>query len=122
MKDLTILVDTEPCRPSDLLAALAAGDVEVLAACLFPRLGGRVAHVAVDNDAVERLEEVIAPLAGVVVDRRECIVVPAGHDPRRALADLAGADLAVSIAYFGPGGELVVGTSDPEAARAALGL
>jgi hypothetical protein len=122
MKDLTILVDTEPCRPADMLSAVAAAGVDVVAGCLFPRLGGRVAHIAVDDHVVDRVEGAIGPLAGVIADQRDCIVVPAGHDAQRALSALVGSGIGVSIAYFGPGGELVVGTADPDAARAVLSL
>jgi hypothetical protein len=122
MKDLTILVDTDPCRPTDMLSALGAAGVAVVAGCLFPRLGGRVAHITVDDEDADRVGEAIVGLAGVVADQRDCVVVEPPANAEKVLASLADAGLAVSIAYFGSSGQLVVGTADSEAARTVLGL
>lgn len=124
MKDLTILMDTTLGRPADILERLEVEGVEVRAGCLFPRLEGRVAHVAVSPDHVESVRRVVAELGATVADEREVLVIPRGtrgtaSEVARKVAD-AGA--VVWIAYFGAQGEMFLGTSDLELARTALGI
>jgi hypothetical protein len=122
--DLTILMDTKLGRPADMLEAVSGQGVEVMAGCLFPRLGGRVAHVAVEPEDVATVRQVAAEHGATVADERECVVVPSDYPGgvaavSRAIAD---AGIMVNIAYFGTRGDVVLGTSDPAATRAALGL
>jgi hypothetical protein len=124
MIDLTILMDTQLGRPADMLEAAAKEGVDIIAACIFPRLGGRVAHLAVDASDVAAVRRVVGNHGGVVADERECVVVPPGRDggiadASRAISD---AGVLVTIAYYGRRGELILGTSDVDGARAALGL
>ncbi len=124
MRDITIAMGTRHGVPAALLEALAARGVQVVAGCLFPRIEGRVAHVAVPDDQVETAREVVVEQGAAVLDVREVIVVP--RDRRGSIAEMAraisDAGASVYIAYFGADGEVVLGTSDLAKARAALGL
>ena len=110
MKDLTIALGTRHGLPAELLEALAARGVDVVGGCLFPRIEGRVAHVAIPDDQVDAATDVVVAKGAAVLDVRELA---------RKVAD-AGA--SVYIAYFGASGEIVLGTSDLDTAREALGL
>jgi hypothetical protein len=122
MIDLTILMDTTVGRPADILEAAAREGVDIAAGCLFPRLGGRVAHVAVRSEDVPTLHRVVAEHGGTIADERECVVVPPGF-PGGAPAiarKISDSGIVVNISYFGARGEVVIGTSDIAATRQAL--
>lgn len=123
MIDMTILIDTAVGRPADLIAAAAEEGIDIVAGCLFPRLGGRVAHVAVPPEHVPIVRRVAAECGGSVADERECVVVPAGFPGgasgiARRLAD---AGIVINVTYFGVNGEVVIGTSDIAGSRQVLG-
>ena len=124
MKDLTILMDTKQGRPAQMLAGLVEQGVRIAGACLFPRLEGRVAHIAVEEDDVATVRLIVADHGGTVADERDCIVVPSGT-PGGAVTiarKVAEAGLTAYIVYFGAEGEMILGTNDVPATRAALGL
>ncbi len=124
MRDLTILMDDVVGRPAAMLSAAASAGIEIEAACLFPRLGGRVAHIAVSPDQVTAIKTVVEEHGGVVADDRECVVVPADREggPAGVAEVMSEAGIAVLVSYFGRSGEMVLATTDVAAARAALGL
>lgn len=122
MIDLTILMDTTLGRPADILEAIAAEGIEIAAGCLFPRLGGRVAHVGVEAKDVAAVSRVAAAHGATVADQRECVVVPAGFPGGAAAVSRAVADagIMVNVSYYGARGELVISSSDIPAAKAAI--
>ncbi len=124
MKDLTIAMGTKHGLPAELLEALAARGVEVVAGCLFPRIEGRVAHIAIAADQVEAATDVVVAKGAAVLDVRDVVVVPREQRPSAAelARKVADAGASVYIAYFGASGEIVLGTSDLAKARQALGL
>lgn len=124
MKDLTILLDLEVGRPASILADAASQDVPILATCMFPRLGGRVAHATVRTEDVATMKLIVNAHGGVVADERDCVIIPADYPGgveavSQAIAD---AGIMVNVAYFGARGDLVLGTPDVEAARKVIGL
>lgn len=124
MRDLTILMDLQLGRPADMLGDAAAREIPIIAGCVFPRLGGRVAHLAVREEDVEAVVTIAETHGGVVVDDRECVVIPADYPGGAAAAARAVADagIMVNIGYFGARGEVVMGTTDVDGTRAALGF
>lgn len=124
MKDLTILMDLVVGRPAAMLEDAVSESVPIHAACLFPRLGGRVGHLAVSDADVAQASAIVTRHGGVVVDERDCVVLPADYPGGAAAASRAIADagIVVNISYYGPDGGLVIGTSDVEATRGALGM
>lgn len=124
MKDLTILLDLEVGRPAAILADAASQDVHILASCLFPRLGGRVAHATVRPEDVAAMRLIVNAHGGVVADERECVIIPADHPGgvEAVSQAIAAADIMVNIAYFGARGDLVLGTPDVDAVRKVIGL
>ena len=124
MRDLTILMDLEVGRPASMLSQATEQGVQVYASCLFPRLGGRVAHAAVSSADVDKLKAIVTSEGGVVADERECVVVPNGHlgGPDAVSRALAQAGIVINVAYFGTSGQMVLSTVDVAGAKAALGL
>ncbi len=122
MRDLTILLDMTTGLVADITEAIVAAGVELSAGCVFMRTEGRVGHIAVDDDNVATVRDVVARLGAEVVDDRECVVVAPGH-PGGASAiarKVADSGVPVLISYYGARGELVIGTADPDATRAAV--
>lgn len=124
MRDLTILMDTTQGKPAKLLTDLAEAGVNVYAGCLFPRLEGRVAHIAVADEDVDRVKSAALGLGATVGDVRECVVVP--HDypggPAEIAAKVGAAGVTVQVAYFGTRGEAILATTELKQTRQALGL
>ena len=124
MKDLTIALGTRHGLPAELLEALAARGVDVVGGCLFPRIEGRVAHVAIPDDQVDAATDVVVAKGAAVLDVRDVIVVSRDEHPSPAelARKVTDGGASVYIAYFGASGEIVLGTSDLDTAREALGL
>ena len=124
MRDLTILMDLVVGRPAQMLAGAAAEHITISAGCLFPRLGRRVAHVAVDPTDVATVTAIVERYGGIVADDRECLVIPADFPGGLVAAStkLAEAGIMVNVSYFGARGQIVMATTDVEGTRAALGL
>ena len=124
MKDLTIMMDMEVGRPAAMLKDLQEHDQTISAGCLFPRLGGRVAHVAIADDDVDEVTSIVKAHGGVVADVRPCVVVPRDYEGGAvaAASAVAAAGVVVQIAYFGARGEVVMATADIDEAMTALGL
>lgn len=124
MRDLTILLDSVQGTPARVLGRLAAAGVDVEAGCLFPRLEGRVLHIAVPDEQVAVVAEAAAAEGGVLADDRECVIVPADYpgDVGEIALKVADSGATVQVAYFGREGQVVLATTDLERTRAALGL
>jgi hypothetical protein len=124
VQDLTILMDMKVGRPAEMLVTAAEQGITIAAGCVFPRLGGRVAHVAVRDDDVEKITAIVEAGGGVVADIRDCVVVPPdfpGGLPAAA-TKVANAGHLVNVSYFGAQGEVIMASPDPVALRQALDL
>jgi hypothetical protein len=124
MMDVVVLLDGKIGRSAELFDVLEQEGIDVKASCVFPRLGGRVAHIAVDVDDYNAVEDLLTERMGGVADQRPCIVVPPAYpggisEIARKIAD---AQIVVSVSYYGERGELVLATSDGERTREVLGL
>lgn len=124
MKDLTILMDLEIGRPTAIVADATSRDVPILASCLFPRLGGRVAHAAVRDEDVPVMRAIADAHGAVVADVRDCVIVPADHPGgwQAAAAAISESKIMVNLAYFGARGEMILATADIDRAKQAIGL
>lgn len=124
VKDVVMVMDTTVGRPAAILEGLAARGVTMVAACLFPRLEGRVAHVTVNDEDVETVREVASDKGALVLDAREVLVLDqAVHGDATAIArKISDAGAVVQVSYFGPRGEVIVATTDLDRARKGLGL
>ncbi|MEE8407830.1 MAG: hypothetical protein V3S32_11870 [Acidimicrobiia bacterium] len=117
-------MDMQVGRPAEMLEAAVEQGITVVAACVFPRLGGRVAHVAVQDDDVKKVTAIVEAGGGVVADVRDCVVVPpdfSGGLPAAAKA-AAEAGHMVNVSYYGAQGEFIMASPDPIALRQALDL
>lgn len=124
MKDLTILMDATLGAPAEILEDVRARGVEVEASCLFPRLGGRVAHMAVADGDVDAVRQVAGENGWAVAEEKDCVKVPPGYNGgyEVAAARLARAGIALHVFYHGAQGEMILVTSDPDETLGALGL
>ena len=123
MRDLALLIDTRPGTVATLLERLAEAGIPPVAGCFFPRLEGRIAHVAFDDDLAEQAREVIIDSGHTVLDERDVLIVDASEQGLSGVARrLADAGVGVYVAYFSPDGRAVIGTQDVELAKNVLGI
>jgi hypothetical protein len=124
MMDVVVLLDGKIGRSAELFDLLDDAGIDVKASCLFPRLGGRVAHIAVEFDQYNAVEDLLTERLGGVADQRPCIVVPPGYPGGMAAVaeKIAQAQIVMSVSYYGEHGELVLATSDSAKTREILGL
>ena len=123
MRDLALLIDTRPGTVATLLERLAEAGIPPVAGCFFPRLEGRIAHVAFDDDLAEQAREVIIDSGHTVLDERDVLIVDASEQGLAGVARrLADAGVGVYIAYFSPDGMAIIGTQDVELAKNVLGI
>ncbi len=123
MRDLALLIDTRPGTVAALLERLAEAGIPPVAGCFFPRLEGRIAHVAFDDDLADQAREVIIDSGHTVLDERDVLIIDASEQGLSGVARrLADAGVGVYIAYFSPDGRAVIGTQDVELAKNVLGI
>ncbi len=124
MMDVVVLLDGKIGRSAELFHLLESAGIDVKASCIFPRLGGRVAHIAVEHEQYNAVEDLLTDKLGGVADQRPCIVVPPDYPGgMRAVAEkIAEAQIVMSVSYYGEHGELVLATSDSAKTREVLGL
>ena len=124
MMDVVVLLDGKIGRSAELFRLLDDAGIDVKASCLFPRLGGRVAHIAVEHEQYDAVEDLLTDKMGGVADQRPCIVVPPDYPGGMArVADaIAEAQIVMSVSFYGEHGELVLATSDSAKTRQVLGL
>jgi hypothetical protein len=123
MRDLALLLDTKPGTVATILERLAEAGIPPIAGCFFPRLEGRIAHVAFEDDLTEKAREVVVDSGHTVLDERDVLVVDAtGLGLSGVARKLADAGVGVYVAYFSPDGRVVIGTQDVELARSVLGV
>jgi hypothetical protein len=112
MKDLAILMDMKVGRVAELLEALAAAGVNPAGGCFFPRMEGRIAHVAVEETEVDKVRAVAEGLDHAVLDQREVSVIEPTVDLAATARQVADQGTAVYLAYFGSDGRLFLGVAD----------
>lgn len=124
MQDLTFVLGIEH-DPADLWTVLGDAGIEMEGACAFPRLEGRVVHVAVSDEDGDRAYEALRAAGYLPLDRREALLVPI--DPRpgelgRLARRVSDAGASIHLLYLATSNRVVVAADDLEAARSALGL
>jgi len=124
MRDLTILLDMTVGRVADITEAIVGAGVNLSAGCLFQRTEGRVGHIAVADEDVAAVVDIVARHGSTVADDRECVVVEPGYPGGAAAVarKVADSGVPVLIVYHGARGEIVIGTTETAKARAALGI
>jgi hypothetical protein len=124
MMDVVVLLDGKIGRSAELFDLLENAGIDVKASCIFPRLGGRVAHIAVEHEQYDAVEDLLTEKLGGVADQRPCIVVPPDYPGGMgAVAEkVSDAQIVMSVSYYGEHGELVLATSDSARTREVLGL
>lgn len=124
MMDVVVLLDGKIGRSAELFDLLEGAGIDVKASCVFPRLGGRVAHIAVDREQYDAVEDLLTERMGGVADQRPCIVVPPDYPGGMGAVarKIAEAQIVMSVSYYGENGELVLATSDGTKTREVLSL
>ena len=123
MQDLTFVVG-EDRAVAELWEALGAAGIQMEASCTFPRLEGRVVHVAVTDDQADAAYDALRAAGFIPMDRRPVII--AEFTPRpgamgEIARHLADAGAKVYIMYMATGDRVVIGASDLTKAAEALG-
>jgi len=125
MKDITIMIPQRGGAVPEVWEALGAAGINVEAAVSFSREHHRVVHVVVEDDVVDRTEQVLKESGLLVVDVREVLLIPLEDRPG-GLAEVtrtahdAGAE--VYLLSLATGNRVMLGAVNLEAAREAFGL
>ncbi|HUO47174.1 MAG TPA: hypothetical protein VM470_10135 [Acidimicrobiia bacterium] len=109
---MTILMDMKVGRVAELLEALAGAGVNPAGGCFFPRLEGRIAHLAVDDELADTVRSVAEGLNHAVLDERDVVVIEPTVDLAATARQVAEQGTAVYLAYFGADGRLFLGAAD----------
>ena len=122
MQDLTFVIGSDRAA-AEIFETLGTADIVIQAACTFPRLEGRVVHVAVEDANGDAAYEALRSAGFIPMDRREVliadIVVKPGELGRLARS-IADAGAKVYIMYMATGDRVVIGADDLVAVRSVL--
>ncbi len=122
MQDLTFVIGSDRAA-AEIFETLGTADIVIQAACTFPRLEGRVVHVAVEDANGDAAYEALRSAGFIPMDRREVliadIVVKPGELGRLARS-IADAGAKVYIMYMATGDRVVIGADDLDAVRSVL--
>ncbi|MDJ0925647.1 MAG: hypothetical protein QNJ77_13920 [Acidimicrobiia bacterium] len=114
MQDLTFVVG-EDRAVAELWEALGSASIQMEASCTFPRLEGRVVHVAVKDEDGDAAYEALRQAGFLPMDRRDVIIadfVPRPGAMGEIARKLADAGAKVYIMYMATGDRVVIGASD----------
>ncbi len=114
MQDLTFVVG-EDRAVAELWETLGSASVQMEASCTFPRLEGRVVHVAVKDEDAETAYQALRGAGFIPLDRRDVVIadfVPRPGAMGEIARKLADAGAKVYIMYMATGDRVVIGASD----------
>jgi hypothetical protein len=122
MQDLTFVLG--PNRTgSEVWEHLGAADINIEAACMFPRLEGRVVHVTVNDADADVAHQRLANAGFTELDRRP-VVIASFIDEPGALGALTqrinDAGITIYLMYMATGDRVVIGADDLEKVSALL--
>lgn len=122
MQDLTFVIDAE--RPlAEMWETLGEAGIAMEAACAFPRLEGRVVHIVLRDEDVDRGEEALRAGGFTPMDRRPVLIHELDVKPGelgRIARRIAEAGAKIYILYMATGDRVVIGADNMEKAAAAL--
>jgi len=122
MQDLTFILSTDH-EPADLWSVLGDAGITMEAACMFPRLEGRIIHAVVTDEDARRAGEVLRAAGYLPLDQREVLVTqiePRPGELGRLARRIADAGARIYILYMAMGNRVVIGADDLEVAAGAL--
>jgi len=122
MQDLTFVLSTDH-EPADLWSVLGDAGITMEAACMFPRLEGRIIHAVVNNEDANAAGKALREAGYLPLDRRPVLVAEIEPHPGelgRLARRIADAGANIYILYMAIGNRVVIGADDLEAARSAL--
>ena len=116
MHDLTFVLS--PTRTgSEVWEHLGAAGINIEAACLFPRLEGRVVHVTVADEDVEVAHNALVGAGFLELDKRP-VIVASFVDAPGALGALTQrineVGVTIYLMYMATGDRVVIGADDLE--------
>ena len=114
MQDLTFVVG-EDRAVAELWETLGGASIQMEASCTFPRLEGRVVHVAVKDEDADAAYEALRQAGFIPLDRRDVVIadfVPRPGAMGEIARSLADAGAKVYIMYMATGDRVVIGASD----------
>lgn len=122
MQDLTFVLGSNRTG-SEIWQHLGAAKVNVEAGCMFPRLEGRVVHVAVADEDADHAEQTLIDAGFMPMDRRTVIIAefqdqPGGLGELTKRINDAGAK--IHIMYMATGNRVVMGADDLDKVASVL--
>lgn len=116
MQDLTFVLGPDRTG-SEVWEHLGAADINIEAACMFPRLEGRVVHVTVADTDADAAHQRLADAGFTELDRRPVIIASFVDEPG-ALGALTkrinDAGVTIYLMYMATGDRVVIGADDLE--------
>jgi len=116
MQDLTFVLGPDRTG-SEVWQHLGQAGINIEAACMFPRLEGRVIHVTVADGDAETAHRILVDAGFAELDRRP-VVLASFFDEPGALGALTrrinDAGVKIYLMYMATGNRVVVGADDLE--------
>jgi hypothetical protein len=124
-RDLTVILEDQPGELARLGKVTGEAGVNIKGLAAFTGEGRGVAHVLVDDDAVDRCRKALEAAHMGIADDREVLVIDIEDRPGtlgEVARELAEANVNIDLAYttFG-GSKIVIATEDMDNAYEALG-
>lgn len=116
MQDLTFVLGPDRTG-SEVWQHLGAADINIEAACMFPRVEGRVIHVTVSDEDADAAHRTLVEAGLAELDRRPVVIASFVDEPG-ALGALTqrinDAGVTIYLMYMATGDRVVVGADDLE--------
>ncbi len=122
MQDLTFVL-SEDRSAAEVWEVLGAAGITMQAACAYPRLDGRVVHVALEDDDVEKGRRALSDAGLPALDQRPVLMArlePKAGELGRLARRIADTGAKIYILYMGTDNRAVVGADDLDAVRGAI--
>ncbi len=122
MQDLTFVLAADH-EPADLWSVFGEAGITMEAACMFPRLEGRIVHTVVSDEDADVATDALRRAGYLPLDRRPVLVAsiePKPGELGRLAKRISDAGARIYILYMAVGNRVVIGADDLEAARSAL--
>lgn len=124
MQDLTFVVG-EDRSVAEIWEALGSVDIQMEAACTYPRLEGRIVHVVLADDKASLGYDTLRGRGFIPLDRREVLIadiIPRPGEMGRIARQIADAGAKLYVMYMASDNRVVIGASDLGKAAKALGV
>jgi hypothetical protein len=122
MQDLTFVIGMD-ADPADPWSVLGGKGIRMEAACAFPRLEGRVMHVAVTDEDADAAGRALRGAGYLLLDQRTVLIAeiePRAGELGRLAKRVSDSGAQIHILYMALGNRVVLGADDLGKAAAAI--